>query len=113
MVKQKTPRSRLSRAIKKIALWCRLHRHDPVEDQHRTLSQKLRGHYAYYGITGNGRALADFRYVVACTWKKWLVRRRRRGFLSWDTFGRLPKRMPLPAALVVHSVYRRASEPAT
>ena len=113
VVKRQTAQGRLSRAITRIAQWCRLHRHDPVAEQHRTLSQKLRGHYAYYGITGNGSALAGFRHAVTCIWKKWLARRRRRGFLSWDTFGRLLKRFSLPAAIVVHSVYRRAREPET
>jgi group II intron reverse transcriptase/maturase len=113
VVKRKTAQGRLSRALRTIAQWCRLHRHDPVADQHRTLSQKLRGHYAYYGITGNGLAIQRFREAVVRIWKKWLARRRRRGFLSWDTFARLLKRFRLPAAIVVHSVYRRAGQPAT
>ena len=49
----------------------------------------------------------------ANVWKKWLARRRRRGFLSWAVFGRLLERYPLPAALAVHSVCRRVSEPVT
>jgi RNA-directed DNA polymerase len=114
VIKRKTSQDRLSRAIKKIAHWCRLHRHDPVEDQHRTLSQKLRGHFAYYGITGKGTAIGRFRTAVLRTWRKWLARRRRRhGYPSWDWFGRLLKRFALPPAVVVHSVYRRASESAT
>jgi RNA-directed DNA polymerase len=113
VVKRKTAQGRLSRALTRIAQWCRAHRHDPIADQHRTLSQKLRGHLAYFGITGNGLAIKGFRDGVLRIWKKWLARRRRRGFLSWETFGRLLKRYPLPAALVVHSVYRRAGKAVT
>jgi group II intron reverse transcriptase/maturase len=114
VIKRKTSQGRLSRAVKAIAQWCRLHRHDPVEDQHRTLSQKLRGHFAYYGITGNGLAIGRFRTTVLRIWRKWLARRRRRsGYPSWDWFGRLLKRFALPPAVVVHSVYRQAREPAT
>jgi RNA-directed DNA polymerase len=114
VVKRKTAQGRLSRALKTIAQWCRLHRHEPLADQHRTLSQKLRGHYAYYGITGNGLALGRFRTAVLRIWRKWLARRRRRhGYPSWDWFGRLLKRFVLPPAVVVHSVYRQAREPAT
>jgi RNA-directed DNA polymerase len=108
VVKRKTAQGRLSRALTMMAQWCRVHRHDPVADQHRTLSQKLRGHYAYYGITGNGLSIQRFRNAVVRIWKKWLARRRRRGFVSWDRFGRLLKRWVLPPAVVVHSVYRRA-----
>jgi RNA-directed DNA polymerase len=113
VVKRKTAQGRLSRALTKIAQWCRLHRHDPITAQHQTLSQKLRGHFAYYGITGNGLAIQRFRDGVVRIWRKWLSRRRRRGYLSWTTFGRLLKRYVLPAALVVHSVYRRASKAVT
>jgi len=36
-------------------LWCRANRHEPVIEQQRSLNLKLRGHYGYYGITGNFR----------------------------------------------------------
>jgi RNA-directed DNA polymerase len=110
VVARQTAQDRLSRAIKKIVQWCRAHRHDPVADQHRTLSQKLRGHCAYYGITGNGRAIQRFREAVIRIWKKWLGRRSWHAPLFWDGFARLLQRLPLPAARVVHSVYRRSGQ---
>jgi RNA-directed DNA polymerase len=110
VVKRQTARSRLSRALMKIAQWCRFHRHHPLKEQHETLSQKIHGHCAYYGITGNGSALWQFRELVKSLWWKWLSRRRRRGTLSWAVFERLLKRYPLPNAHVVHSVYRRLGE---
>jgi group II intron reverse transcriptase/maturase len=113
VVKRKTATGRLSRALTKIAQWCRLNRHQPVCEQHQTLVQKLRGHFAYYGITGNGLSLTRFREAVVRIWKKWLARRRRRGFLSWAVFAQLLKRYVLPPAHVVHSVYRRVRQPAT
>jgi RNA-directed DNA polymerase len=113
VVKRKTAQDRLSRALTKIAQWCRLNRHQPLAEQHQTLAQKLRGHFAYYGITGNGSALSRFRAEVVGIWKKWLSRRRRHGFLSWIVYGRILERFPLPPAVVVHSVYRRAGQPVT
>jgi RNA-directed DNA polymerase len=111
VVMRKTTASRFSRGIKKIAQWCRLNRHRPVAEQHQILSQKLRGHDAYYGITGNSRMLQRLRLVVRCTWRKWLVRRRRAGRLCWDHFNRLLQRFPLPPPRVVHSAYRPAANP--
>lgn len=84
-------------------------RHDGapgVDGQHRTLSQKLRGHYAYYGITGNIRALACFRHAVSKLWRKWLSRRSWAARLSWDHYVRMLEQFPLPPPIVVHSVYR-------
>jgi RNA-directed DNA polymerase len=113
VVKRKTAPGRLSRALTRIAQWCRLHRHQPLAEQQQTLGQKLRGHCAYYGITGNALGVQRFRDGLVRIWRYWLARRRRRGFLSWTTFTRLLKRYPLPPARAVHSVYRRVSEPAT
>jgi RNA-directed DNA polymerase len=106
IVKRRTAANRLQRAFKKIADWCRWNRHWPVREQHRTLGQKLWGHFAYYGITGNGEALRCFRDGVARLWRKWLSRRSRGDPFSWDRFNLLLGRYPLPAAVVVHSVYR-------
>ena len=67
VIARKTAKSRLARAVKKIAQWCKTYRHLPVKEQHKALARKLRGHYAYYGITGNGRSLRRFRHQVdAC-----------------------------------------------
>ncbi len=111
VVKRRTASNRLQRAIGKIAQWCRLNRHDPLPEQHQTLGHKLRGHYAYYGITGNGGALHQFRDAVLVVWRKWLSRRTRGGLISWDHFNRLLGRYPLPPALVVHSVCRPVVNP--
>jgi group II intron reverse transcriptase/maturase len=106
VVKRKTACNRLTRAIRAVARWCRLHRHDPVSEQHRALSQKLRGHFGYYGITGNGTALSRFHDEVVHAWRKWLSRRKRGHPIPWEAFMRLLRRYPLPTARVVHSVYR-------
>ncbi len=104
VVKRKTAANRFSRAVRTIAQWCRVHRHQSIRSQHVTLSQKLKGHDAYYGITGNCRALQQLRRVVQRVWRYWLARRRA-GPLPWRDFLRITERYPLPPARVVHSVY--------
>lgn len=113
VVKWKTASGRLSRALARMSAWCRANRHLPVAEQHRTLWQKVRGHFGYFGVTGNGEALRRFRDEVARIWRKWLSRRHRGGPLSWPRFVELRKRYPLPPAVVVRSVNRRAGEPLT
>ena len=102
-VMRKTATKRLSRAVRSIAQWCRDNRHRPVCEQHVTLSQKVRGHYAYYGITGNARALQWFLLAVHRAWRKWLNRRNRQREMRWDRFNRLLKRYRLPPPRIVHS----------
>jgi len=113
VVKRKTAASRFTRAIRTIAQGCRANRHRPIAEQHSTLSQKLRGHYAYYGITGNSIALNRFREEVRRVWRKWLVRRKRKNRPPWSWFARLQQRYCLPYAVAIHSVCRRRSEGVT
>lgn len=75
------------------------------------LTRKLRGHYAYYGITGNGDALSRFLWLTERAWRFWLNRRSRQADMPWDRFKRLLKCYPLPPPRVVHSIYRSAANP--
>jgi RNA-directed DNA polymerase len=105
-VKRKTANDRFRRALKRISEWCKKYRHTAVRAQHVTLVQKLRGHYQYYGITGNSRALDRFRYRAKCVWQKWLNRRSERAKMTWERMDRLLKRYPLPLPKIVHSYLR-------
>jgi len=108
---RKTARSRLTRSIKSIATWCRTHRHLHVQAQHRTLCQKLRGHYQYYGVTGNWRCLAAFLDAVERVWRKWLDRRSQRRHMPWRRFQRLLSRYGLPPPWLYRSALRPAANP--
>ncbi len=101
-VKRKTAADRFSRALRRIAEWCRRHRHHAVKEQWRTLCLKLKGHFGYYGITGNSKALDNFRYRVRHVWRKWLSRRSQTAHVKWDRFALLEQRYPLPPARLAH-----------
>jgi len=103
VVKRKTAASRFTRSLKRIAEWCREHRHYPVAWQHEQLVPKLRGHFAYYAITGNLRTVQAFRVAVAQVWRKWLNRRSQRRGMTWERFARALQRYPLPVVRVVRS----------
>ena len=109
---RQTAKDRFRRAVRSISDWMRVHRHWSLKEQQEMLSRKLRGHMAYYGITGNFRRLAAFRTVVVRLWHKWLAQRSQRG-LTWPRFERLLVAYPLPRAEVVHSVFRRVAKPST
>jgi group II intron reverse transcriptase/maturase len=106
VLKRRTSRGRHSRALATMNQWCRWARHLPVGKQQSLLSQKLRGHYAYYGITGNSRALGRFYTKVVWIWRKWLDRRSNNSRMPWDRFKLLLERHPLPPPIAVHSTYR-------
>jgi RNA-directed DNA polymerase len=104
VVKRKTASARFTRSLKRIAEWCRAHRHYPVAWQHEQLVPKVRGHITYYAITGNLRTVQTFRWEVEHVWRKWLNRRSQRHGMKWERFARVCQRYPLPAVHVVRSL---------
>jgi group II intron reverse transcriptase/maturase len=111
VVKRKTARRRFARSLERVAQWCKRHRHKPIADQQRYLCAVLLGHYAYFGLTGNGRALSTYHYQLVRIWHYWLRRRSQRRSLNWALFARLLERFLLPPPKVVHSIYRYAANP--
>jgi group II intron reverse transcriptase/maturase len=90
-----TMRKRLRRSLQAVTVWCREHRHDPVEEQQEALNRKLRGHYQYYGRSSNSRGIGEFYERVRRIWQKWLNRRTRGNTLNWTAYTALLKRHPL------------------
>jgi RNA-directed DNA polymerase len=96
VVKRRTAHDRFNRSLKRVADWCRRNRHQPVREQWQALARKLRGHFGYFGITGNYEGIRRYREGVKHVWRKWLGRRSNRACMSWDRMGRLLERYPLP-----------------
>jgi hypothetical protein len=111
IVCRRTMRARFSRGLARINEWCRQNLHLPLAKQQKLLAMKLRGHYNYYGLTGNFKALARFAREVSRVWRKWLARRSQRANARWDHFERILRRYPLPRPRVRrHSVQLKLSE---
>ena len=110
VVKRKTAKGRLKRALDALSAWCRENLHLPIGDQHQKLTQKLEGHYGYYGIIGNYASLQKFLGAARGIWKRWLSRRGRDKPLSWPEFVRLEQHYRLPPARVVHGLLSGAAK---
>jgi hypothetical protein len=106
IIRRKTMKKRLARAIHSARQWCRLNRHKPIKEQYDKLVQKVRGHYAYYGITGNAISLGKFHCEIERIWRYWLDRRNCERSMTWDKYRRLLQRYPLPLPRIVHSFVR-------
>jgi group II intron reverse transcriptase/maturase len=103
VIRQKTDKSRLARAILKVTEWIQKNRHLPLKEQQQKLNQKMMGHYGYYGITGNSRSLSRYFYAIQTSWHKWLARRSNLRSFTWAMFYECLKRCPLPRPRIVHS----------
>jgi RNA-directed DNA polymerase len=69
VIKRRTAKKRLRRAMRAVWHWCRTHRHDPLRDQYRVLCQQLRGPSQYYGIRGNYRRREALSRCVERAWR--------------------------------------------
>jgi group II intron reverse transcriptase/maturase len=105
IIRRKTMRKRFTRGLKAIGQWCRENLHEPLREQVEQLGRKLKGHFGYYGITGNFASLQGFRREVIKVWRKWLARRGDPKGMSWERMNKLLDFFYLPEARVVHSIY--------
>lgn len=95
-LRMKTRKARLRRALEALGEFCRSQRHDPLKEQHAALKRRLQGHYNYFGVNGNHRALGFVEYQARRIWHKWLNRRSQRKRLNWERFEDFLKVFPLP-----------------
>jgi len=71
--------------------------HLPIPEQGRWLARVLQGHYNYYAVPDNSRALSAFRYKVVWHWLRALRRRSQRTRMTWERMSRLVARsLPQP-----------------
>ena len=107
-VMRKTARKKFDRSLKAMFQWCKDNRHEPLRLQVEKLGMKLKGHYGYYGITGNFRSLQAYRWQVIRIWRYWLNRRsREHGSMPWERMHRLLAFWYIPPARVVHSAFAK------
>jgi group II intron reverse transcriptase/maturase len=92
----KTRRASLRRAKTAIYDWCRRHRHWSIKDQHAALHRRLRGHFNYFGISGNYTSMMRLVEATKRAWYKWLRRRSQRTRLNWERFTDMLRWWPLP-----------------
>jgi hypothetical protein len=91
----RTEKSRLQRSLSRLRDLMRRMRHLPVREQVINLNRFLRGHFGYYGIAGNLRALQKVHRFVISYWRKMLCGRSRKGNVPWEVLQRIMDRFPL------------------
>lgn len=75
--------------------------HHSIPEQGRWLASVLAGHYRYYGVPDNIRALQAFREAIIRLWLKALRRRSQRSGMTWERMRRFAQRW-LPTARIQH-----------
>lgn len=103
ILKRKTSSKKLKLALKRTSEWIKHNRHKPVKELIGMLNQKLTGHFAYYGITFNGRMIGVFFDKVKRILYKWLNRRGGKPAWNWERYNSLiTKWIPLIKPRIYH-----------
>ena len=95
-MKRTTTRKRFTAKLKAFKEWLKKVRTLKTKELWATAQAKLRGHYAYYGVTDNSSGIKRFAAEAEKLLFKWLNRRGKRGCLNWEKFCEMLKRFPLP-----------------
>jgi RNA-directed DNA polymerase len=89
MIKMRTSRKKFRKSVAVFTEWIKEHRHKRMSWIFAEVNTKLRGYYQYYGVTGNGRSLREFRLCVRRLLYRWLNRRSERRSYNWKTFAEM------------------------
>jgi hypothetical protein len=106
VVVRKTIRAKMRVKLQEVKAELHRRMHHPVPEVAQWLGSVLRGHYQYYGVPFNGRALTSFRRQVVRLWYRTLRRRSHKTSLTWERMHRLQKWLPQPRIVHPHPAER-------
>jgi RNA-directed DNA polymerase len=100
-LQRKTRRDRMRAKLQEIKgeLWRRMHW--PIPEQGEWLRQVVTGHFAYFAVPTNTRALSAFRYYVIDIWRRTLRRRSQKDDCTWDRIAQVSGHW-LPKPRILH-----------
>jgi RNA-directed DNA polymerase len=100
-LKRVTSKKKMRAKLHSVKTEMRRRWHHSIPEQGRWLASVLAGHYRYYGVPDNIRALQAFREAIIRRWLKALRRRSQRSRVTWERMRRFAERW-LPLARIQH-----------
>jgi group II intron reverse transcriptase/maturase len=105
-VGRKTSKKRLQRSLRAVGQWLKIMRNAmPLKELWEQLAVKMKGHYAYYGISDNIYGLGAYYENVRRLAHKWINRRSQKISMNWEKFKSYIERYPLPRPSIMHQFY--------
>ncbi len=105
-VGRKTSRKKFTLKIKAMNLWLKGIRNLlQLKDWWKILQSKLRGHFQYYGVSGNYVSISKYYQLTLKLTKKWINRRSQKQSMNWEQFNQYLKTYPLPSPKIMFNLY--------
>jgi len=103
---RKTARTRFRQKINEMNKWLRNVRNlVELKEWWKVLRIKLLGHFRYYGISGNMRALSEFNFLTRKLAYKWINRRSQKKSFNYVQYDHFMKYNPLPIPKIYHPAF--------
>jgi len=107
MIIRHTIKKRMRAKVQEVKEELRYRMHAPIKETGKWLASVLVGHYRYYGVSCNFRAMEQFRYQVYCAWRHALNRRSQKARITWDKLNKIIDRwLPKPRIYHEHPMVR-------
>ena len=101
VVIRQTVGKRMRAKLKEVKETLRRRMHVPIPEVGRWLRSVVEGHYRYYAVPRNIRALRIFRFAVVRYWRHTLRRRSQKNRVTWARVKQLAKRW-IPTPRILH-----------
>jgi len=104
-VGRKTERKRFAVKMREMYLWLKDARKQKPKYWWQILCAKMRGHYQYYGVSGNYCGINRFYEETRRHLFKWMNRRSQRRSFNWERFLQYLERFTLPKPRIYRNLY--------
>jgi group II intron reverse transcriptase/maturase len=104
-VKVRTSKKRTKRSQQAMHIYLKNSRSIRLKEMWGMIAMKLRGHYQYYGISGNFHALQSFYRKTRQMTFTWLNKRSQKRSFNWVQFTSFMLRYPLPQPKLYYAFY--------
>jgi len=105
-VGRKTNRKKFTEICKELNQWLKSVRNlVKTKEWWKILKAKLRGHFQYYGVSGNMPSISKYYRIAIRLVHKWLNRRSQKKRMNWDKLNEYLQCYPLPKPSIKHNFY--------
>ncbi len=105
-VGRKTSAKKFRAKCKELNVWLKSIRNlVQTKEWWKILAAKLRGHFEYYGVSGNYPSIAKYYSIAVRLTRKWLNRRSQKRTMSWSKMYNYLILYPLPKPSIRHNFY--------
>jgi len=105
-VKVKTSRKKMNHSLKEMNQWLKVVRNKmSIKQIWGILRSKVRGHYQYYGISGNFESINAYYHKTCKLTFKWMNRRSQKRSWNWEQYYKYLVAHPLPKPKLTYAIY--------